>query len=347
MTDPAVVRILYIDDDAALARLVQRKLERRGYAVECAANGQDGLARLERGGIAVVGLDHEMPGATGLDVLPALLARADAPPVIYVTGAGDTRVAVAALKAGAADYVPKETGDGFFDLLAAAIEQAIEKARLHREREHAEQEAHAARNRAELLLREVNHRVANSLALVAAFVQMQKSGLSDPRARAALEETQARITAIAGIHRSLYTSGDVRSVRIDTYLETLLAEMHTAMASHRPDAFVVAADTVLVPTDQAVSLAVIVTELVTNACKYAYPDGRQGSIRVRAVAIEGHLSVSVEDDGIGFSDDEAPQGTGLGTRIVQAMATSLGAMLHHDRQHAGTRMTLTMPLQPQ
>ncbi|WP_247890042.1 sensor histidine kinase [Azospirillum brasilense] len=88
----------------------------------------------------------------------------------------------------------------------------------------------------------------------------------------------------------------------------------------------------------------IVTELVTNACKYAYPEGRSGSIRVRAVAVEGQLSVSVEDDGVGFPGGGAPQGTGFGTRIVHAMAFNLGATLHHDRQHTGTRMTLTMPL---
>lgn len=338
------VRLLYIDDDIALARLVQRKLGRRGYVVECATSGQEGLARVAQGGISVVGLDHEMPDAIGLDILPALLAGADAPPVVYVTGAGDTRVAVAALKAGASDYVPKENGDGFFDLLVAAIEQAIQKAQLRRERELAERQVRAARDRAELLLQEVNHRVANSLALVAAFVQLQKSGLSDPQARTALEGTQARITAIAGIHRSLYTSGDARSVQIDVYLKALLADMHSAMASHRPDAFLVTADPVLVPTDKAVSLAVIVTELVTNACKYAYPQGRSGSIRVRAVAVEGQLSVSVEDDGVGFPGGGAPQGTGLGTRIVHAMASNLGATLHHDRQHTGTRMTLTMPL---
>ncbi|WP_042689255.1 response regulator [Azospirillum sp. B506] len=345
MTAPAV-RILYIDDDVVLARLVQRKLERRGYAVEWAKDGREGVERLEQGGITVVCLDHEMPGATGLDILPALLSGKNAPPVVYVTGAGDTRVAVAALKAGADDYVPKEAGEGFFDLLVAAIGQALEKSQLRHERERAEQEVRAARDRAELLLTEVNHRVANSLALVAAFVRMQKSGLSDSMALAALDETQARITAIAGIHRSLYTSGDVRSVRFDAYLETLLAEMHTAMASRHPDSFIVVADAVSVPTDKAVSLAVIVTELVTNACKYAYPDGGTGSIRVRATAADGQLSVSVEDDGIGFSGDDTPRGTGLGTRIVQAMATSLGALLHHDRQHAGTRVTLTMPLQP-
>lgn len=81
MTGP-VCRVLHIDDDISLARLVQRKLERRGYAVEHAGSGQEGLARLARGGITVIALDHEMPGVTGPEILPALLARGAAPPVI-------------------------------------------------------------------------------------------------------------------------------------------------------------------------------------------------------------------------------------------------------------------------
>lgn len=262
-----------------------------------------------------------------------------------MTGAGDTQVAVTALKAGAADYVPKEVGEGFFDLFVAAIEQSLDKARLRREREQAEQEVRIARDRAELLLREVNHSVANSLALVAAFVQLQRSSLSDPEARAALGETQTRITAIAGIHRSLYASGDVGSVRIDTYLTSLLAEMRIAMATpRRADDYIVIADPVPVPTDMAVSIAVIVTELVTNAHKYAYPDGRAGTIRISATADAGRLTVGVEDDGVGSPEGAAPQGTGLEGRILQAMATNLGAVLHHDRRHAGTRVELTIPL---
>lgn len=134
------------------------------------------------------------------------------PPVVYVTSSGDTRVAVAALKAGAADYVPKDVAGEFLELLATAIEGAIEQARLRREKSAAEEAVREERDRAEMLLREVNHRVGNSLALVAALVRMQSAAVSDPAAVEALKETQARITAIAGIHRRLYTSDDVRFV---------------------------------------------------------------------------------------------------------------------------------------
>src|SRR5690606_16569360 len=99
--------ILYIDDDPGLCRLVQKALERRGYIVDCAHTGEEGLARLRHGGIDVVGLDHYLPTGTGIDVLAAMAELEDRPAVVYVTGTAETAVAVAALKAGAADYVLK------------------------------------------------------------------------------------------------------------------------------------------------------------------------------------------------------------------------------------------------
>ena len=110
-------RVLYIDDDPGLARLVRRTLEAAGHALEHAASGEDGLSRIARGGIDVVALDHHLPGRSGLDVLQAIRAEEGAPPVIYVTGSEDSRVAIAALKAGAADYVLKDVAGHFRDLL--------------------------------------------------------------------------------------------------------------------------------------------------------------------------------------------------------------------------------------
>ena len=99
-------RILYIDDDPGLCRLVQKDLERQGYVVEIATDGASGLARIAQGGIDVVALDHYMPNQDGLETLASIRNLAEPPPVIYVTAMQEGRVAVAALKAGAADSRP-------------------------------------------------------------------------------------------------------------------------------------------------------------------------------------------------------------------------------------------------
>jgi PAS domain S-box-containing protein len=134
-------RILYIDDDPDLCRLVQRKLERQGYVVEIAADGPSGFARTAQGGIDVIALDHYMPRQDGLEALASIRSLADPPPVIYVTAMQEGRLAVAALKAGAADYVVKDVQGEFVALLQRAIDAAHEAVVLRRAKEAAEAES--------------------------------------------------------------------------------------------------------------------------------------------------------------------------------------------------------------
>lgn len=340
------VRVLYVDDDPALARLVQKRLERQGFAVDHCGDIADGLAQIDAQPIDVVVLDHYLASGTGLDMLAALKKRPVAPPVVYVTGSSEATVAVEALKAGAADYVLKSVGDEFFVLLSSAIDQAIEKARLQREKERAEQDVRDARDRAEILLAEVNHRVANSLALVAALVRMQASAVAEPNAKDALAETQARISAIAGLHRRLYTSDDVTMVDLDAYISTLIAELDTSMkAAGHASRIRADLEPLTVPTDKAVSIGMIVTELVTNAYKYAYPGDSEGEVRVyiRRAGTDSAV-LRVEDDGIGWNGEGKPKGTGLGSRIVKAMATSLNTSIVYGDGVGGTRLTIDLPI---
>jgi two-component sensor histidine kinase len=338
-------RVLYIDDDPGLGRLVQRALEARGYALDYAPSGDAGLARLAQGGIDVVALDHHMPGQVGLDVLHQIQAMPAPPPVIYVTGSEDSHVAVAAMKAGAVDYVWKDVQGHFKELLAVAVATALEKKKLQQAKDAADQAVLEARDRAELLLKEVNHRVANSLALVAALARMQMNAVTDDAARAALQEMQARILAIASVHRRLYTSTDVQHVELDAYLRSLLADLDTSMnASGGGHRILVEAVPAIVATDRVVSLGVVVTELVTNAHKYAYPPGAAGDIRVRLQRDGGTAALIVEDDGVGWTGAGATLGSGVGTRILKALADGLQATLSFDPNHRGTRAVFSFPL---
>ena len=199
-----------------------------------------------------------------------------------------------------------------------------------------------ARERAEVLLSEVNHRVGNSLQLVAALVHMQSNTLTDESAKGALKETETRIQAISQIHKSLYTSSDVTSVALHDYLGVMLENLGAAMHNDGHTARLTnALDPVLLPTDQSISLGVIVTELVTNAFKYAYPAGQSGDICVMLRKLqEGRAELVVQDDGIGLGATVHPGGTGLGSKIIAAMAAALKTKVEYINRVPGTAARL-------
>ena len=275
------IRVLYIDDDAGISRLVQRRLERGGAIVQLASDGASGLALAAAAEFDAIALDHYMPGRDGLDVLGDLRALPDAPPVVFVTAAEEPRIAVSALKMGAADFVIKDVAGAFLELLEPTLRQAVAAARLRRAKEAAEQEVRESRDRLErlaaqqaILLREVNHRVANSLQLISSLIALQGRRVADPDARAMLRRAAERVDAVALVHRRLYTSNDVEFVEMDQYLAGLLDEFRRALEADGEDNRIeLFAESVRIETDKAVSLGLIVNELVTNALKYAYPRG--------------------------------------------------------------------------
>lgn len=336
-------RILYIDDDSGLRRLVEKLLTRRGHSVVTAATGEEGVEAALTGNFEVIAVDHYMPGLDGLQTLAKLREMPDCPPVVYVTGSEESSVAVAALKAGAFEYVVKSIGEDFVDLLEQSFTLALARIRLERERDLAEEQLRNANERLETLLKEVNHRVANSLQLVSTFVHMQSRGLENVEAREALEDTQRRIQAIAQVHRKLYSSGDVEAVAMDEYLAAIVEELEETWSTPTaPRAIRLTAEPLHLHPDKAVSLGVIVNELVSNACKYAYESGAAGEVRIQfgKADSEGRFHLLVEDDGVGMSEGDKPKGSGLGSRLVLAMARSLAAEFDYDRGHAGVRARL-------
>src|ERR1700704_6279849 len=342
----ATPTLLYIDDDAALARLVDRGLTRLGFKVIHAASGTDGLERLEQGGIDVVALDQYMPGLDGLETLERILAIPNAPPVVFVTAAQDSSIAVTALKAGAADYLTKDTLGDFIPLLQVAVNGALRQASIQKARDEAEAEVHASRDRyaalaaeREVLLREVNHRVGNSLQIIASLLHLQASTSAQEDVKAALTNAMGRVAAVAQVHRRLYTSHDLKSVLLNQYLDALLEDLRRSAEGNRMSRLTLKAESVEIDPDRAVAIGIIVNELVMNAVKYAYPDGA-GPIHVELHGQGDNLILSIADDGVGLNVKSDPRSTGMGQRIVTAMANKLDAHVERDPGHHGTRIVL-------
>jgi two-component sensor histidine kinase len=342
----AMPTLLYIDDDEALARLVNRGLTRLGFNVVHAAGGMDGLDRLKEGGIDVVALDQYMPGLDGLETLERILAIPNAPPVVFVTASQDSSIAVTALKAGAADYLVKDVHGDFIPLLQVAVDGALRQARIQKARDDAEAEVHASRDRyaalaaeREVLLREVNHRVGNSLQIIASLLHLQASSSNQEDVKVALTNAMGRVAAVAQVHRRLYTSHDLKSVLLNQYLDALLEDLRRSAEGNRMSRLTLKADTVEIDPDRAVAIGIVVNELVMNAVKYAYPDGA-GPIHIDLFAEGDDLTLSITDDGVGLNVKSDPRSTGMGQRIVSAMAAKLDANVERDPAHAGTRIVL-------
>lgn len=332
-------RILYIDDDLALARLVQKNLGRARHDIVHMHDPEEAIAHIGDHRYDAIVLDHYLANMTGHDILKRLRNLGIETPVVYITGSNEANIAIEALKNGASDYVIKTVGEDFFPLLADAITQTVATARLRKAKEAADEETRRARERAEALLSEMNHRVANSLALVAGLLRLQSSSASNEETRQALLETQSRISAIAGMHRSLYSGDNVSSVDMKPYIAALALDIAgTVGANNEAGNIKVDADAIEFPADKAVSAGMIISELVTNALKYAYPEGVNGEIRIIFKKLDDkRLRLAVEDDGTGLTNPGSNgHSTGLGRKIVKTMADTLGGAITYPDTPRGT-----------
>ncbi len=138
MVDITVTRILYMEDDPGLSRLLQKSLQRRGYVVDTAADGEEGLKKIAESAYAVLLVDYDMPFCGGIDVIRTLSAQGRLLPTIMVTGQGNEEVAVEALKLGASDYIVKDVEMKYLELLPVVIDRVLYQQHIIGERKQME-----------------------------------------------------------------------------------------------------------------------------------------------------------------------------------------------------------------
>ncbi|GLS44484.1 histidine kinase dimerization/phosphoacceptor domain -containing protein [Methylobacterium brachythecii] len=180
----------------------------------------------------------------------------------------------------------------------------------------------------DLLTREIDHRVKNSLQIVSAFLHMQRRQITDPEARQAFAETSGRVMSVARVHDSLYQAGSVEEVDLGQTIENLCNDL-TGLAGNQHSVELTAEPGLMVPYQKAVSLSLIATELVTNAFKYGGSEDRGAQVNVSVSGVANGVTLKVCDDGVGLPEgwDTRAKGTGLGMKLVRAMLEQIDARI--------------------
>ena len=332
------IKVLLVEDNSEDTRLIQEMLSKATgprFDVTCAETLLTGLEFLAAGGIDVVLLDLGLPDSTGLDSFARTYTQAPEIPIVVLSGLDDENLAVTAVREGAQDYLIKGHTDS--SLLERSLRYAIERKRTR-------EQITAALREKEILLRELQHRVKNNLRLISTLLRLQSGYIKDKEVLAMFEESQNRIKSMALVHDKLYQFKDLGKIDIAHYIQELVTDLADSHGVE-PDGIKLKINVheVLLGIDTAIPCGLIINELVSNALKHAFPDGREGEIRIDFLRSVNNntFTLIIKDNGIGFPKDVDFRNTEtMGLQLVNTLVKQLNGTIELDRS-GGTKFQIT------
>lgn len=211
--------------------------------------------------------------------------------------------------------------------------EAIIEARTHELKEALDQKT--------ALLHEVDHRVKNNLQLISSLLLLQNRRVTDPGLKASLKGMLGRVNAIATVHRRLFQSEDVERFDVSAFIRDMVADL---MGSALRDDIRMELDLerVDIPAAKAAPFALVVNELLTNALRHGFPEGRGGRIFVGVSRLNGDFRIEITDDGVGM--DKETRASGFGLTIVQLLCQQLKAKCETTDAEPGVRVVVLLPV---
>lgn len=192
-----------------------------------------------------------------------------------------------------------------------------------------------------LLLQEISHRAKNDLTIIISALSLQARSAKNQAVRDALDAAIARVGVVASLQESLCGFKEGTRVDIGTYLRRLCTGLGDLLKDVRPIAIRLECDPIAVSGREAISIGLIVNELVTNSFKHAFPGNRTGAIEIEVAAIRSAVQIVVRDDGIGCP---AAAASGLGSRLVELLALQHGGGVRRELANPGCRVTAVLPM---
>ncbi len=256
--------------------------------------------------------------------------------------------------------IQSTTREGMFDdsnvrlleTIAATVGAAIQNAQLYGAmqqevvtRQRAEAEITLSLKEKEVLLKEIHHRVKNNLQIITSLLNLQSAQIKDPEAATLFRESQARVRSMALIHEKLYQSKDLARIDFDSYVRDLMVYLFRSYAANpdqiRPH---IATENMFLAIDTAIPCGLIISELVTNAIKYAFPNGKRGNLYITVQPEDdGHLMLLVQDDGVGFPEGfDWRASDSLGLQLVSTLSAQLHGTIEVNGT-GGTSFKITFP----
>jgi chemotaxis protein methyltransferase CheR len=223
-----------------------------------------------------------------------------------------------------------------------AFKDVTERQTIEKEKEDLHRSTEALLREKNILLQEMEHRVANSLQIIASILMMKAKAVSSSEARQNLRDAHQRVMSVAEVQRHLHATDGVDQIDVGPYLSTLCVSLASSMiGDSQPIAVNVMADIGHIGSHQAVSLGLIVTELVINAVKYAFPTSKVGAtIQVSYEIFGTEWKLIVADNGVGKPDGVKSGSGGLGTAIVQSLVKQLDAVIETTSDPNGVSVSV-------
>jgi signal transduction histidine kinase len=378
VSESKAIHVLYMEDDPGLAHFVRKTLEREGFIVDVAQDGQEGLALYAPGTHDVVLVDQVMPGLDGLGVIRSLAEGGSLPPTIMITGAGDETIAVEAMKLGARDYIVKDVVGGFFRLLPSVIKQVLEQQRLADEKSQAETERDAmleelsqyaadleTRNKElDAFAHTVAHDLRGPLSLSIGFCTLLREEWPDLSVEQVEEALQMVIEGAHKMHNIIDELLMLASVRKEEVKATQLDMGHILAEAEKRLAYlvndyqphIVGPDTWPAALGHGPWVEEVWTNYISNAIKYG---GQPPRVELGAtLQSDDMVRFWVRDNGPGLTPEEQvrlftlftrldqvrAKGHGLGLSIVRRIVEKLGGQVGVESQvGSGSVFTFTLP----